>query len=60
MPFSPASKGRTRAHDQALDRPRAEAGNDRNRDAADQQVPDSHGDRSQNLPGVNNRRVAGR
>jgi hypothetical protein len=36
---SPAGQGRARRHDQALDRARADAGNDRNRDAADQQPP---------------------
>jgi hypothetical protein len=43
MPVSPAGKDRARRHDQALDRARAEAGNDRNRNAADQQIPDSTG-----------------
>jgi hypothetical protein len=58
--FSPATAERGRRTDESLDRARAEAGNDRNHDAADQQVPDSHGDKSLNLPGTSNRRVAGR
>jgi len=60
MPFSPASRDRAQKADQALDRARAEAGNDRNRDAADTQGPDEHGDKSLGHPNVNNRRVAGR
>jgi hypothetical protein len=55
--FSPASRDRARKADQALDRARAEAGNDRNRDAADTQVPPSHGDKSLKHPNINNRRV---
>lgn len=57
--FSPASRDRARKADQALDQARRDAGNDRNRNSADRQLEDSHGDKSLNLPNVNNRRVAG-
>lgn len=60
MPVSPAGKDRARKADQALDQARRDAGNDRNRAAADRQIPDSHGDQSLDLPNVNNRKVAGR
>jgi hypothetical protein len=56
--FSPASRDRARKVDQALDQDRV--GRDKNRAAADRQIPDSHGDKSLSLPGTNNRRVAGR
>ena len=56
--FSPASKARPAAVDRALDADRA--GRDKNRAAADRQIPDSHGDKSLSLPNVNNRKVAGR
>jgi hypothetical protein len=36
---SPAGRDRARRHDQALDRARADAGNDRNRQAADKPGP---------------------
>jgi hypothetical protein len=55
MPVSPAGKGRARKADQALDQ--ARAGQDQNRDAADQQLPPSHGDKSLHHPNTNNRRV---
>jgi hypothetical protein len=58
MPFSPAAKARPAATDRALDADRA--GRDKNRNAADRQIPDSLGDRRLNHPNVNNRRVAGR
>jgi len=58
MPFSPASKDRPAAADRALDA--NAAGRDKNRAAADRQVPDSHGDRSLGLPNTNQRKVAGR
>jgi hypothetical protein len=60
MPFSPASEDRSRKADQALDQARRDAGNDRDRDAADRQIPDDLGDQRLNHPNVNNRRVAGR
>lgn len=56
--FSPASRDRARKVDQALDQDRA--GRDKNRAAADRQVPDPTGDQRLNHPNVNNRRVAGR
>jgi hypothetical protein len=55
MPFSPASKDRPRKLDRALDEARRTAGNDRNRDAADRQIPTD--DQRLNHPNVNNRRV---
>jgi hypothetical protein len=55
MPFSPASKDRPRKLDQALDEDRRRSGNDRNRAAADRQIPQD--DQRLNHPGVNNRRV---
>jgi hypothetical protein len=58
MPFSPASKDRPAATDRALDADRA--GRDKNRAAADRQIPDPTGDQRLNHPNVNNRRVAGR
>jgi hypothetical protein len=57
MPLSPAGKDRARKADQALDENRRAAGNDRNRDAADQQLEPSHGDKSLDHPNTNNRRV---
>jgi hypothetical protein len=57
MPVSPAGKDRLRRLDQALDEERRRVGNDRNRAAADRQVPDPVGDQRLAHPGVNNRRV---
>jgi hypothetical protein len=48
--ISHASAERPRLVDQALDSERRRVGNDRGRQAADRQVPPSHGDRSKNLP----------
>jgi hypothetical protein len=59
MPFSSAGKDRARKIDQALDRARAEAGNDRNRNAADTQGPGGlDQDPSRRLPGTHNGKVA--
>jgi hypothetical protein len=57
MPSTTSPAGRTRARDldRALDQ--AKAGQGRNRDAADQQVPPSHGDKTLSHPNTNNRRV---
>jgi hypothetical protein len=58
MPLSPAGKDRARKADQALDRARAEAGNDRNRDAADTQGPSGLDQAtSRRLPNAGNGRV---
>jgi hypothetical protein len=56
--FSPAAAQRTRDLDRALDEDRQ--GRDRNRAAADRQIPDPTGDQRLNHPGINNRKVAGR
>jgi hypothetical protein len=60
MPSSShAGRDRARRHDQALDRARADAGQDRNRDAADRPGPGGlDPDRSLRLPNTNRRRVA--
>jgi hypothetical protein len=55
VPFSPASKARARDLDRALDADRADR--DKNRDAADQQLRPSHGDKTLDHPNTNNRRV---
>jgi hypothetical protein len=55
--FSPAAAQRARDLDRALDEERRRVGNDRNRAAADRQVPDPVGDQRLAHPGVNNRRV---
>jgi hypothetical protein len=60
MPFSPAARDRACKADQALDQARRDAGNDRNRDAADRQIPDPTGDQRLIHPNVNRRKVAGR
>jgi len=54
MPVSPASRGRARALDRALDQ--ANPDRDRNRVAA-QPLRPSHGDKSVRTPNTNNRRV---
>jgi nitric oxide reductase activation protein len=54
--FSPAAAQRARDLDRALDADRQ--GRDKNRAAADRQIPDSHGDRSRNVPNTGNGRVA--
>jgi hypothetical protein len=55
---SPGGRDRARRHDQALDRARADAGQDRNRDAADTQPPPALSDaESLALPNTNQRRV---
>jgi hypothetical protein len=56
--FSPAAAQRARDLDRALDVDRQ--GRDKNRAAADRQIPDPTGDQRLNHPNVNNRRVAGR
>jgi cell division septum initiation protein DivIVA len=53
--FSPAAAQRARDLDRALDQDRV--GRDRNRNAADKQIPDPTGDQRLNHPNVNNRRV---
>jgi hypothetical protein len=57
---SPSSQARARRRDQALDEARRAAGNDTNRNGADQQVRPSHGDppRSSRTPNTGNGRVA--
>ena len=55
---SPAGRDRARRHDQALDEARAAAGTDRNRDAADTQIPPAlSDDASLRLPNTNQRKV---
>jgi hypothetical protein len=57
--ISPAGRDRARRHDRALDRARADAGQDRNRDAADRPGPGGlDPGRSLRLPNTNPRRVA--
>jgi hypothetical protein len=57
--ISPAGRDRARRHDQALDRARADAGQDRNRDAADRAGPGRlDQDVSRRLPNTSNGRVA--
>jgi hypothetical protein len=53
--FSPAVAQHARDLDRALDA--ARAGRNKNRAAADRQVPDPVGDQRLRHPGVNNRRV---
>jgi hypothetical protein len=56
--ISPAGRDRARRHDQALDRARADAGNDRNRDAADRPAAGGLDPAvSRRLPNTNNGRV---
>jgi hypothetical protein len=55
MPVSPASSDRARRLDEALDAERARGGADRNRDAADQQMPDNR--ERLRTPGTNPGRV---
>jgi hypothetical protein len=56
---SPAGRDRARRHDQALDRARAAAGQDRNRDAADRPGPGGLDQTvSRRLPNTHNGRVA--
>jgi hypothetical protein len=60
MPVSLAGKDRARKADQALDRARTEAGNDRNRNAADRPGPGGlDQDVSRRLPNTHNGRVQG-
>ena len=56
--ISPAGRDRARRHDQALDRARADAGQDRNRDQADRPGPGGVDPAvSRRLPNTNNGRV---
>ena len=56
---SPAGRDRARRHDQALDRARADAGQDRNRDAADRPGPGGlDQDVSRRLPNTNPGKVS--
>lgn len=58
MPISPAAADRARRTDRALDEERRRIGVDRNANAADRQVPLSHGDKSLGHPNANQRKVA--